>query len=185
MNRKEAIASGSKIYSGRLCGCGCAEKYVSSYGCIRCTAARNSNEYIKKYSKTNKAKARNSQYAEKLKQAGKFKEYNAKWRENGGSGKAKEYYNTAKRSIWRNNQLKRDYNLTLEQYDQMLRQQRDCCIICNTHVDTQKKELAVDHCHKTGIIRGLLCKGCNTGIGNFKDDINIMKRAIEYLERTA
>jgi len=141
------------------------------------------NEYLREYAKTEKAIARRKKYTEKLKAEGKISEYNAKWRESRGSEKAREYYNKAKRSVWRNSQLKRDYNITLEQYDQMLVQQKYCCLICNAHVDTQKKELSVDHCHTTGSIRGLLCKGCNTGIGNFKDDVNIMKKAIEYLER--
>lgn len=141
------------------------------------------NEYLREYSKTEKAKARRRKYTEKIKAEGKISEYNAKWREKRGSEKAREYYNTTKRTVWRNSQLKRDYNITLEQYDLMLEKQNYSCLICNSHVDTQKKELSVDHCHKTGTIRGLLCKSCNTGLGNFKDDVNIMKKAIEYLER--
>lgn len=41
---------------------------------------------------------------------------------------------------------------------------------------------SIDHCHKTGKVRGLLCKTCNTGIGHLKDDPNILRSAINYLE---
>ncbi len=53
------------------------------------------------------------------------------------------------------------------------------CSICGT---TDKK-LKLDHCHKTGKMRGLLCHFCNVGIGLFKDDIAILKNAIIYLEK--
>jgi hypothetical protein len=43
------------------------------------------------------------------------------------------------------------------------------------------KELAIDHCHKTGKIRGLLCKNCNQGLGQFKDNIDLLLSAAKYL----
>lgn len=45
------------------------------------------------------------------------------------------------------------------------------------------KKLCVDHCHETGEVRGLLCSKCNTAIGMFQEDINVMYRAIEYLSK--
>ena len=141
------------------------------------------NAYLREYSKTEKAVARRKKYTEKLKQEGKISQYNKKYRESGGSNISKEYYNNSKRKVWKNYQLKRDYGITLEQYDERLEQQNYSCLICGSHKDLFSKDLAVDHCHSTGKIRGLLCKNCNTGIGNFKDDVEIMKRAIEYIER--
>ena len=61
-----------------------------------------------------------------------------------------------------------------------------CCDICNEHHTTIKdrtgKSLAVDHCHTTGEVRGLLCFGCNTALGRFKDDPTLLKNAIKYLQ---
>ena len=49
-------------------------------------------------------------------------------------------------------------------------------------VCTTGKRLAVDHCHKTGKIRGLLCTKCNIGLGYFNDDVILLKNSIRYLE---
>ena len=74
------------------------------------------------------------------------------------------------------------YGLTPEQYDSMYQKQEGCCIICGEHQANLKRKLSVDHCHKTGVVRGLLCGNCNVGIGNLKDDPALLFRAIEYLE---
>lgn len=71
------------------------------------------------------------------------------------------------------------YGLSLEGYDQMLREQRGCCAIC----DQVMKRPYVDHCHRTGRIRALLCASCNTGIGGLKDSPQICYRAAAYLEK--
>lgn len=73
--------------------------------------------------------------------------------------------------------LKHRYNLSLEQYEQMLIEQNYECKICR---DT--KNLCVDHCHTTNKIRGLLCSTCNKALGAFKDNINILNSAIKYLD---
>ena len=72
------------------------------------------------------------------------------------------------------------YNLGLEEYDQMLESQNGQCAICGKR---QHKKLFVDHNHKTGKVRGLLCNNCNFGIGQFQDDFNLLLSAIEYLRR--
>ena len=57
------------------------------------------------------------------------------------------------------------------------------CAICKATKDYQA--LGVDHCHKTKKLRGLLCSGCNTGLGQFKDDPTLLRKAADYLERHA
>lgn len=83
----------------------------------------------------------------------------------------------------RNTVLKTKYGITLEDYNIMLFEQDGCCTICNTHHTEFTKGLAVDHCHTTGKVRGLLCVQCNLALGNFKDDITLMKKAIKYLKK--
>lgn len=70
-----------------------------------------------------------------------------------------------------------------EYYDILYKRQSGCCAICNTHVSMLKKNLAADHCHETGEIRGLLCTKCNMGIGYFDDDVVLLESAISYLKK--
>lgn len=80
-------------------------------------------------------------------------------------------------------QLKKRYGITLEQYELLFAKQNQCCAICKKHQSEFDTSLAVDHCHLTGKVRGLLCYNCNMGLGRFKDNINYLKEAILYLER--
>ena len=77
--------------------------------------------------------------------------------------------------------LKKKYNIDEHQYTTLLQEQNHSCKICSTHIDDFARNLAVDHCHKTGKVRGLLCTNCNLGLGNFKDDVNLLSAAIDYL----
>jgi len=69
----------------------------------------------------------------------------------------------------------------------LLEKQNGKCAICGNHeiaihnVTKNKQNLAVDHCHKNGKIRGLLCQDCNRGIGLFHEDISRLEKAIKYL----
>lgn len=76
------------------------------------------------------------------------------------------------------------YGLTPEQYDEMNGKQNGLCAICSKPEITKSKvRLAVDHDHKTGYVRGLLCNTCNTALGKFYDNIELLKSAIWYLEK--
>ena len=66
----------------------------------------------------------------------------------------------------------------------MLAAQGGCCAICGTSDTGKRKAFAVDHNHDTGKIRGLLCSNCNTGIGNLRDNVELLERAIDYLRNT-
>lgn len=82
----------------------------------------------------------------------------------------------------KNSHLKHLYGISLEIYNQLFEQQDGCCRICQTHQSSFKKALAVDHCHQTGKVRGLLCAGCNTALGGFRDKIQNLEKAITYLK---
>jgi hypothetical protein len=72
------------------------------------------------------------------------------------------------------------YGISLEEYNSLFDKQGGVCAICSTPPSTRR--LAVDHCHDTGKVRGLLCVKCNAGIGNLNDDVEMLKAAIKYLE---
>lgn len=74
------------------------------------------------------------------------------------------------------------FNITSLDYDVLLLKQNNRCVICNCEETIKGKSLAVDHCHKSGKIRGLLCGACNKGLGQFKDDVSILECAIKYLK---
>ena len=80
--------------------------------------------------------------------------------------------------------LKRRYGLTLEAWQEMWSSQGERCALCDSDT-TDGKYWHVDHCHKSGSVRGILCHGCNTGLGNFRDNIDRLTAAIDYLNRTA
>lgn len=86
------------------------------------------------------------------------------------------------KEIYRVSNLKRKFNLSIEDYNKMFFDQKGRCKICDKHQNQFKKALAVDHCHTTGKIRGLLCASCNTAIGHLKDDVNLLAKAINYLK---
>lgn len=85
------------------------------------------------------------------------------------------------------NWLRKNYNITLEFYQELFNSQQGKCKICGSEgfaVATNQRQLVViDHCHKSGVVRGLLCHNCNRGLGLFKDNVDNLKNAIWYLER--
>ena len=87
------------------------------------------------------------------------------------------------KAYWNETFLRNKYGLTTVRFDEMLSAQNGKCAICGaTAPNHHKKRLNVDHCHKTGAVRGLLCDACNRAIGLLKDDPEIMKRAISYIQ---
>ncbi len=86
-----------------------------------------------------------------------------------------------------NRYLLRNYNVTLEWYEKEYKKQDGLCAICHKegflmNPKVHKTRLVVDHCHKTGGVRGLLCHNCNRALGLFKDEIKTILSAATYLE---
>ncbi len=79
--------------------------------------------------------------------------------------------------------------ITLNDYAKLLEEQKNKCAICGNEEtcidgrssDKKPRRLSIDHCHSTGKVRGLLCHACNIAIGKFKDDIELLKKAITYI----
>jgi hypothetical protein len=83
----------------------------------------------------------------------------------------------------RKSNLKRKYNITPEEFDDMLEVQNNCCAICLEHKSSFDISLCQDHCHYTGRNRGILCNNCNRAIGLLGDDLEKLTNAVTYLSR--
>lgn len=80
--------------------------------------------------------------------------------------------------------LQRTYGITMEQYLEMCQDQNNVCKICEKP-QTTERSLCVDHCHDTGIVRGLLCDKCNRGLGLLGDTEDSIQSALTYLRNAA
>ena len=131
------------------------------------------NERQRGYNKTPEAKAKRWEYEHRPEVA----------------ARRKVYINTPKMVTYRRNiNFKRKYSISLEQYRAMVTKQNSVCSICGLP-ETRKREngltrLAVDHCHDTNKVRGLLCNNCNLAIGYFGDNIDVMASAVSYLRQS-
>jgi len=135
-------------------------------------STKSKKEYLKNYYQSHKEEC-----------AKKAKEY----RENNKgklTEKSKNYYITNKDKMKQSNKirhLKRDYDLSLDDIKIILQNQKNQCPICFSLLGNKK--WCIDHNHKTGRLRGLLCYNCNTLLGMAQDNINTLRNAIEYLTR--
>jgi hypothetical protein len=161
-NRLKAIEEGKKTYIGSTAckHCGSCEKYVSSYNCAPCSIKKgleklNNEELMKPY-RTKEKQERKTQ----------------EWREKNPSKLKSQYL---RHSITRNG-----YNITEDEYYQKLNEQNGVCAICN--MECEKGRLSIDHDHIDGNVRGLLCRNCNLGLGNFKDRVDFLENAMLYLK---
>lgn len=78
---------------------------------------------------------------------------------------------------------RRTYGVTLRDYEELLKKQDGRCAICGTDKPGKRfKHFAIDHCHQTGEVRGLLCNCCNAALGYFGDDLNVLLKAVRYMQ---
>lgn len=96
----------------------------------------------------------------------------------------KKYYSCPERKRkYKDRNLRYTFGISIEQYEEMLRLQNGKCKICgNLKGSNFHDYLSVDHCHKSGKIRGLLCGQCNVGLGSFRDNTKFLNLAINYLK---
>jgi len=124
-----------------------------------------------------------------------MKEYHAKWYAEHKEKRLKQIatYTAGKPKEWiqakgRKCHLKRRYNITPQEYETKLASQDYKCAVCGKDASDNKRggkldPLHVDHCHKSGNLRDLLCYSCNSGLGQFKDSIETLQKAIDYLHK--
>ena len=150
------------------------EKDGFQYNCIDCSKKYHAKRYVEQ---KDKLQVQLKKYKEENKE--KLEVASLLWKKN-NPDKVKQYQRTSN--------LRKNFGLSMDEYEQMLAKQNNLCAICEkpeTFIHHQTKEtarLAVDHCHKTNKVRKLLCKSCNTALGLFKDDIGVMENAVKYLK---
>mgnify|MGYP003342963757 FL=1 len=169
----------------KLCKC-CGNSFLpktkrSKYCSVKCSG----KEWFREKTGFYNIKPRNCEYCEKLFIPNKGKNTkccsgscNSKlWAKN---NKDKVKDNKDKNQKW--SSLKRKYGLSKNDYLSLLLTQNYRCKICNNILDNGSKT-HVDHDHETGKVRGILCSKCNVGLGNFKDSIQNLYNAIQYLQQ--
>ena len=134
--------------------------------CLRCRRVKPTGEFYKR------------------KPSSKGKSPFRSWCKECDNSSSRDFRKTAdSKRYHKNHHLVRAFGITIEQYEEILDRQSGCCAICGKTKadDSLKADLAVDHCHKTGKVRGLLCRHCNVALGKFGDDAEMLKKAINYL----
>lgn len=169
--------NGAKRYYDRLgsyirmiCGYISTERF-----CSGCGITKSVNEYYPRQSNANTRESVHGKLATTCKEC--VRATVRQWRVNNTERARKNSSDWIKRNPIAHRVRK--YGLTKDTYLAMVKSHCGRCAICNS----LGKELQVDHCHVTGKVRGLLCVGCNTALGKFKDDIRQLQSAIEYLRR--
>ena len=94
-------------------------------------------------------------------------------------------HKTWRLAFYRKRHLRTKYQLTIQDYEELWNQQEGKCVICNSlFTKTRGPKFAnIDHDHRTGKIRGILCHNCNTGLGKFNERIDVLTQAIYYIQK--
>jgi hypothetical protein len=88
-----------------------------------------------------------------------------------------------KNESWADNRLRIDFDMSIEDWDLLFNSQnRSCAICCSTSPGRKDNYWCLDHNHVSGKPRGILCNGCNLGLGNFKDNRESLEAAVQYLQ---
>ena len=105
--------------------------------------------------------------------------YRTQQRERHAREKVKPEYQEKLAAARRKWDLKKKYGVSPTEYELRLSAQGGVCLICGGN--NGNKRLAVDHCHDGGAVRGLLCNQCNIGVGMFRNSLELLQKAIDYL----
>jgi hypothetical protein len=118
----------------------------------------------------------NHEHPEKVKES--YRKYYEKNKEKRLQASRERYSRNKEGKKWQI--IFRKYGITQEDFNKLFELQKGCCAICGKDDFTQWT-LNIDHCHKTGKVRGILCNNCNTAIGALQEDVNILQNAIKYI----
>lgn len=89
----------------------------------------------------------------------------------------------SRKDLYKERHLQKTYGLSVQDLINLMEDQDFLCAICKKDFNELKpKNIHIDHCHNSNKIRGILCNNCNMALGLFKDDVEVLKEAIKYLE---
>lgn len=175
----------------RICKTCSNEKHFSEFyrdsrypnGDIHCKECR--KEKVKKWRRSNPARAKEIAKISRSKNPEKSRARANEWHK---KNRGRHLAYMANRRLHFSDEiasakLKAAFGITLDEYNQMLKSQSFMCAICGKHQNENGKRLAVDHCHKTLKVRGLLCSKCNQAIGLFSENISVIQSAIQYIQK--
>lgn len=188
-SKPRALAVGSMYYfTGKKCKNGHKSvRYAISANCVQCVADKRGKEKI-----TSKGKPRVS--AENISRAAAALSigHTTYIAENECKRGHRHRYCTTHNCVecdrlsqdrWKDEKkwrrIKKEYGLSRDDFNNLVNEQNGMCAICGT--DLADANAHIDHCHGTGVVRGILCGRCNQALGLFKDSISSLKSAIAYL----
>lgn len=154
--------------------------------CRKKVYEENKDEVLKKrkdYYEKNKDQIRIQQLQYRKTEAGKKSRNKYTKSEKGRKIQRKYIFSDKGRRTRKTYYYRKYFNISLEELTTLLEKQDYRCAVCGTlEPGGRHKKFSLDHDHETGKIRGLLCDKCNRGLGYFNDNIEVLKRAIKYLE---
>jgi len=176
-------------YTGRKCKNNhIAPRHTSSGNCVECVREKRNVTYTKTRSSFRAVNEENKKRAEEAIENGKTTYIPYEPCKNGHKERYVGTHNCVEcnrismakrkhRVRW--SRIEKEYGITESAFYEMLSFQKGKCKICNIEIDTN---CHIDHSHKTGVVRGLLCSKCNQAIGLFNEDTDIMAAAIQYIK---
>lgn len=166
----------ARFYTGQTCKNGhTAERYTRGNRCVVCAS-----DAVKRFSASDNGKVKRAKhkrkYASKPEARAKMRHYKAKFL---ASPKGKE----SSRREASARRLRR-YGLTDQTYRDLLAKQGDACAVCRRLLsELPPKQVAIDHCHRSGTVRGILCQSCNTMLGHARDNSDVLMSAAAYIDQ--
>lgn len=178
-----------------------AEK-VAAIKARRATALKRKYEYTKRWKAANRAKENATTKAYRDKHRERVRLQNREWSRANKERRAEQKqgyrrvnleqyremnrkYRAANRETLALKQRARVYGLSVEELQALLEAHGGNCGACGDPFPSNSKHRHIDHCHKTGKVRGLLCRACNLAIGNAQDSVRRLEAMIAYLKRAS
>jgi len=192
-SQKEAISLGFQYYlSGSACKHGHTPtiRYTKSGTCVTCVRSRNARKTGTSLKEVNSRGLANMERAIASKD---FKPqyvptkpckhgHYLRWTASNNCVKCDNELKERRKLKIKLKRIEKEYGLSAHQYYALVNSRNSSCEICGTCYE-DSFSLHIDHCHNTGMVRGLLCSKCNQGIGLLGDSVDSLKKAIEYLSK--